>query len=72
MSKYIFGVILLFTVLYYGFHPGVTEAPSFGEIFDFGFNVVIRPFEVLASIRDGVWDFATNMIDWFESLFIGG
>lgn len=71
MSKYIVGLILLFTLLFYGFHPGASQ-PTFGEIFHFGYNVVIRPFEVLASIRDGVWDFATNMIDWFESLFIGG
>ena len=70
--KYFFGVIVLYTLLYYGFHAealrGGAEV-SFKEIFDFGYAVTIKPLEVLASIKDGLDEFIKNLIEWFQSLF---
>ena len=65
---YILGVIILFTVIFYAFNPGGSP-PTFDEIFEFGYNVTIRPFEVLASIRDGFSVFFDNLLEWFKSLF---
>jgi hypothetical protein len=65
---YFVGVVLLFTFVFYAFNPG-GEPPTFGQIFDFGYNVTVRPLEVLSSIRDGFGDFLDNLVAWFNSLF---
>ena len=65
---HIIGVVLIFTLIFYAFNPGGSP-PTFGEIFEFGYMVTIKPLEVLASIKDGFTPFVNNLIDWFESLF---
>ena len=62
------GVVFLFTFLFYAFNPG-SAAPTFGDIFEFGYNITIRPIEVLASIKDGFSTFLENLVSWFNSLF---
>lgn len=64
---YFVGIVLIFTLLFYAFNPG-GEPPTFGEIFEFGYNVTVKPLEVLASIRDGLGDFIDNLVVWFNSL----
>jgi len=66
--QYILGLVLLFTLILFAFNPG-GEPPSFGEVFEFGYNVTIRPMEVLASIRDGFGVFLDELVAWFNSLF---
>lgn len=65
---HILGVILLFTLIYFSFNPGGAP-PTFSEIFEFGYNVTIKPLEVLASIKDGIGTFIDNLIAWFNGLF---
>ena len=48
--QYIIGLVVLFTFVFFAFNPG-GEPPTFGEVFEFGYNVTIRPLEVLASIK---------------------
>lgn len=66
--KYAILVVVLFTVIYYAFHPGV-EAPTFNDVFAFGYDVTIRPLEVFASVKDGLAAFIENLVAWFKSLF---
>ena len=68
--KYVILVIVLFTVLFYAFHPG-DEPPTFNDVFAFGYDVTIRPLEVFASIKDGIAAFIENLVAWFKSLFGG-
>ena len=65
---YFVGVVLLFTVIFYAFNPGGSP-PTFSQIFEFGYNVTVRPLEVLASIRDGFGTFLDELVAWFNSLF---
>ena len=66
--QYIIGLVVLFTFVFFAFNPG-GEPPTFGEVFEFGYNVTIRPLEVLASIREGFTEFLDELVSWFNSLF---
>ena len=66
--QYIIGLVDLFTFVFFAFNPG-GEPPTFGEVFEFGYNVTIRPLEVLASIREGFTEFLDELVSWFNSLF---
>lgn len=66
--NHVISIVLIFTVLLFAFNP-TGEPPTFGEVFDFGYDVVIKPLEVLASIKDGFDSFVKNLIEWFEGLF---
>ncbi len=65
---HILGVIFLFTLVYFAFNPGGAP-PTFNGIFEFAYNVIIKPLEVLASIKDGLGEFLSNLVSWFNSLF---
>lgn len=66
--KYAVLVVVLFTLIYFGFHAD-TAMPTFDEIFAFGYTVTIRPLEVLASVKDGIDVFISELIAWFKALF---
>ncbi len=74
--RYIVLTITLFALLFAAFHPGMLNgatytAPDFDAVWDFGYNVVFGPFEVLSSIGDGVTVFIDRLVDWFKMLFGG-
>ena len=49
--------------------PENYQAPEFSEVWNFGYNVVFGPWEVLASIGDGIDVFVEKLVDWFKALF---
>lgn len=73
MMKNVFVVILVFLLIFVAFHPSYLEPessmPTFDEVFEFGYNVTVGPFVVLASVKDGIPAFWNELNDWFGSVF---
>ena len=75
--KYVFIVILCFSLLFLGFHPGYLvpdengafSVPTFTEVFGFGYTLTFGTIEMATSIFNGPEAFLLHFESWFKNIF---
>ena len=73
MTEKIFAVILIFTLLFIAFNPEYmvpdAEMPRFSDVFVFGYEIIVGPFEIMKSAFDGPDAFVSRFSQWRSNVF---